>query len=298
MAEEKDQKPLQLIPDEKTVGGVVREMRQVDQVPEFTGHMMVSYGTLALTREQQQILEEPIPVEDIDILGTGEIYVSQVQYRRRLNQAFRPGGWAMIKLSQPTIRENIVMQEWGLYVSGILVSTAWGEQEYFPNNPRMSYATALEAAKSNALTRCCKDLGIGSECWDKHYAEQFKADHCEAAWVNNRKVWKRKQLAAPADKGGAGKAEAPGSSPRGRSTRQPPAPPDYVAEELERSKEPIRPPDIPPSPHATELRELIKKAGEDEERICKQCGVKSLEQLTEQQYQLVLRILKGGNNEG
>jgi hypothetical protein len=30
----------------------------------------------------------------------------------------------------------------------------------------MVYGKAMEAAKSNALVRCCKDLGIASELWD------------------------------------------------------------------------------------------------------------------------------------
>jgi hypothetical protein len=43
-----------------------------------------------------------------------------------------------------------------------LVAIARGEQEYFdPSN----IATATEACKSNALMRCCKDLGIASELW-------------------------------------------------------------------------------------------------------------------------------------
>lgn len=30
----------------------------------------------------------------------------------------------------------------------------------------MVYGKAMEAAKSNALMRCCKDLGVASELWD------------------------------------------------------------------------------------------------------------------------------------
>ena len=43
-----------------------------------------------------------------------------------------------------------------------LVAIARGEQEYFDQE---GIATATEAAKSNALMRCCKDLGIASELW-------------------------------------------------------------------------------------------------------------------------------------
>jgi hypothetical protein len=43
-----------------------------------------------------------------------------------------------------------------------LVAIARGEQEYFDPS---GVPTATEACKSNALMRCCKDLGIASELW-------------------------------------------------------------------------------------------------------------------------------------
>lgn len=42
------------------------------------------------------------------------------------------------------------------------MSTARGEQAYFDAD---NLATASEGCKSNALMRCCKDLGIASELW-------------------------------------------------------------------------------------------------------------------------------------
>lgn len=43
-----------------------------------------------------------------------------------------------------------------------LVGIARGEQEYFDIH---GIPTATEACKSNALMRCCKDLGVASELW-------------------------------------------------------------------------------------------------------------------------------------
>lgn len=42
------------------------------------------------------------------------------------------------------------------------MAVARGEQEYFDPS---GIATATEACKSNALMRCCKDLGVASELW-------------------------------------------------------------------------------------------------------------------------------------
>lgn len=47
-----------------------------------------------------------------------------------------------------------------LFVS--LVAIARGEQEYFDPS---GIPTATESCKSNALMRCCKDLGVASELW-------------------------------------------------------------------------------------------------------------------------------------
>jgi hypothetical protein len=44
-----------------------------------------------------------------------------------------------------------------------LASVARGEQEFFGDATKVP--TAVEACKSNALMRCCKDLGIASELW-------------------------------------------------------------------------------------------------------------------------------------
>lgn len=55
-----------------------------------------------------------------------------------------------------------------------LVAIARGEQEYFDPS---GIPTATEAVKSNALMRCCKDLGIASELWDPRFIREFKAKH-------------------------------------------------------------------------------------------------------------------------
>ena len=48
-----------------------------------------------------------------------------------------------------------------------------GEHTFYGQG-NMVYGKAMEAAKSNALVRCCKDLGIASELWDpKVYRNGF-----------------------------------------------------------------------------------------------------------------------------
>ena len=60
---------------------------------------------------------------------------------------------------------QLITREYALFCLGRFTAQAIGEHtSYHKNN--LSYGTACESAKSNALMRCCKDLGVGSELWD------------------------------------------------------------------------------------------------------------------------------------
>lgn len=68
----------------------------------------------------------------------------------------------MVPRGEMTVLKNLVTREWGLVAGGRLVSVARGEQQFFDPS---GMPTATEGCKSNALMRCCKDLGIASELW-------------------------------------------------------------------------------------------------------------------------------------
>jgi len=152
-------------------------------------------STQPVTDEQAAILMAPCELTELDILPTGEVYLSQIGYRRRLNAVFKPAGWSLVPLDKPAMMGNTLMQPWALYVNGAFVSSTYGEADYQKNNARQSYATAAESLKSNALMRCCKDLGIASECWDRRFTEAFKRDHCE----NRNGKWRLKNAAPMLD---------------------------------------------------------------------------------------------------
>ena len=59
----------------------------------------------------------------------------------------------------------MVAREYALYCEGRFVSQSLGEHTFFGKS-NQHYGNACEAAKSSALRRCCKDLGISSELWD------------------------------------------------------------------------------------------------------------------------------------
>ncbi|KZS97805.1 mitochondrial genome maintenance MGM101 [Sistotremastrum niveocremeum HHB9708] len=145
-------------------------------------------------KEVAKILLAPVDPLNIEIKPDGLIYLPEIKYRRVLNQAFGPGGWGLAPRSETNVSPKIVSREYALVCLGRLVAIARGEQEYFDPS---GIATAAESCKSNALMRCCKDLGIASELWDPRFIREFKAAHCVQVFASNssgqkKKLWRRK----------------------------------------------------------------------------------------------------------
>lgn len=157
--------------------------------PQENGHNWSSsfYGlsTERFPKEVADILLEPINPDDVEVkpgeilllllyrvcfdtiyshtfLLDGLIYLPEIKYRRILNRAFGPGGWGLAPRGEHTISPKNISREYALICSGRFVSQARGEQDFFDVS---GLPTASEGCKSNALMRCCKDLGIASELW-------------------------------------------------------------------------------------------------------------------------------------
>ena len=143
----------------------------------------------------QQVLNSKLEPEDIEIKPDGLIYLPEIKYRRILNRAFGAGAWGLIPRSKTIVTDKLLTREYALVCLGRLVGIARGEQDYFSPD---GIPTATEGCKSNALMRCCKDLGIASELWDPNFIRSFKSKYCEDKFVEHvttkrkRKIWKRK----------------------------------------------------------------------------------------------------------
>ncbi|KAF8204585.1 mitochondrial genome maintenance protein [Pholiota molesta] len=145
--------------------------------------------------EVTQVLMAPIEPMDVEMKPDGLIYLPEIKYRRILNKAFGPGGWGLAPRSETNVGPKIVSREYALVCLGRLVAIARGEQEYFDPS---GIPTATEGCKSNALMRCCKDLGIASELWDPRFIRDFKAQYCVEVFAEHiptkkkKKLWRRK----------------------------------------------------------------------------------------------------------
>ncbi|KAI0314466.1 mitochondrial genome maintenance MGM101-domain-containing protein [Amylostereum chailletii] len=152
-------------------------------------------STQPFSTEISDVLLAPIEPLDVEMKPDGMIYLPEIKYRRILNKAFGPGGWGLAPRSETNVGPKVVSREYALVCLGRLVAIARGEQEYFDPS---GIPTATEACKSNALMRCCKDLGIASELWDPRFIREFKSAHCVEVFVEHlptkkkRKLWRRK----------------------------------------------------------------------------------------------------------
>ncbi|KAJ1853422.1 hypothetical protein GGH12_000064 [Coemansia sp. RSA 1822] len=141
------------------------------------------------------VLMAPITESEIEIKPDGLLYLPEIKYRRILNRAFGPGGWGLVPRGAHSVSGRTLSREYALICLGRFTSQARGEQDYFDDG---GLATATEGCKSNALVRCCKDLGVASELWDPAFISQFKAKYCAEEWVTHavrgskKRMWRLK----------------------------------------------------------------------------------------------------------
>lgn len=126
----------------------------------------------------RKVLAEPVPPEAVEIKPDGIVYVPGVYYRRQLTRAFGPGGWALAPRQPARVMGDLVIYPGALYCLGRFVAEAVGECTYRQNS-NMSYASCVEGAKTDALSRCCKDLGMATELWDAAWRDQWKDNYAE-----------------------------------------------------------------------------------------------------------------------
>jgi hypothetical protein len=133
-------------------------------------------GTLTLTEAQISALRRPVADAEVEWKpaekdGPPVIpYLSHNGYRDRLDAAFGLGGWGMVPTGQPKEVGQAVFVPYALVIGGLPRVYAWGEQQIH----KMTYGDALEGAKSNAIVRCGKELGIGRELWNRGYITGLK----------------------------------------------------------------------------------------------------------------------------
>ncbi|KAI9794327.1 MAG: hypothetical protein M1835_006629 [Candelina submexicana] len=164
--------------------------RQIDWTNSFHG-----LSAQPFSKEAAEVLMQPIEPNDVEVKPDGIVYLPEIKYRRILNKAFGPGGWGLAPRGETIVTAKSVTREYALVAHGRLVSVARGEQDYF--SPE-GIPTATEGCKSNAMMRCCKDLGVVSELWDPRWIRDFLNTNAKEVFVEHvttrktKKIWMRK----------------------------------------------------------------------------------------------------------
>jgi len=171
--------------------------------PESLGikTMLANAGKIKLQKKDLNTLFAPINPDDIEIMSDGTVYLPWMSYAERLRDLFGLEYAFIPQKEQPDIQtredtdrngqpRTVSRIVWGfwLIIKGIPAAFAWGEHVYYSNSG-MGYTDSCESAKSEAVRRCCKQIGIGLELWKPSYIRKWKEKYA----AKGQKGWERKK---------------------------------------------------------------------------------------------------------
>jgi hypothetical protein len=190
----------------ETVALTKSEPQQIEPAPRPSNDVFSGIAASPFSSEAQAVLGAPLTYDEISVLpDDGTLYMSGEAVRQRLQRAFGIGGWAIKPIS--TVIDKEAMDRKGqseprvyytgqLWILGRFVAEAMGDGKWIKSNPKTDYGTALEGAKTNCISRCCKDLGMWSELRDKDFTKAWSAKNV----INNPSVGYVKRPKQPINK--------------------------------------------------------------------------------------------------
>lgn len=148
---------------------------KVEAVANLTMRVYERASTLQLTDEERAKLQADFPDSAFKTGAGGKenlIYIEHAYLRDRMNEVFGPGAWTIIPRSRWTEdfvtakgkKGVLVYVEAMLCVRGCFVGEAIGDMAYY-HNDQTNFADAVEGAKTAAMRRCLKELGVGLQAW-------------------------------------------------------------------------------------------------------------------------------------
>lgn len=213
---------------------------------------------LKLTAGERAILARPVDPElDIEIRPDKIVFIPAVVIRRRLDETFGPGRWALRQEQLPVYdpETNECLYDGSLWIDGKFVSRSMGGCSWRPGNRRMTKSDAIEGARSDCLKRCVKDLGIGSEValpsWRTAWIDEHATPYIGIDRDGKRKEYWRKKGQALSGEGLANASGIGGEFPSGFN-------PDTAMPDGEYAGQPLR--DVPDE-FISKMAEKAQSAG-------------------------------------
>lgn len=148
--------------------------------------LVLSYGVVKFTAEEEAILDEPVPVDEVCLKPTGQPYLSHPSYVRWFNRAFGRGQWGLQQLAKPQRADATILIHYALVVRQVPLFSCYGAAEYHENNKDQNYDDVIESTHAYALRRFAKRLGVGLELWDKRWLTDWMARHAVRVWLEGK----------------------------------------------------------------------------------------------------------------
>jgi hypothetical protein len=132
-------------------------------------------STLKLKAEESKKLLEDFPDSAVEIRPfDGIVYISHMMLRERLWEVFGPGQVAEICRERFMRSDsNEIAVDLVLMIRGTFVAEGVGTAKYIANNPKTNFGDTVESAWSEALRRCCKKFGVGTQVWRPGYVREW-----------------------------------------------------------------------------------------------------------------------------
>lgn len=157
-------------------------------------------GNVRVTPEQEAILRQPVDPDWVEIKYPDIPFLPVAYYRKTLNDAFGPMGWALVEVGGFTEIKDCYYLPCVLLAEGKPVAKAIGQCEVKGGNQKLTHGDLIEACRSNAITRCCKSLGIAEEMHWPAWKRKFVREHCREL---GKDKWGNIPLARKDDEAGA-----------------------------------------------------------------------------------------------
>jgi len=132
------------------------------------------FATVRFTKEQEAILRQPVNPELVEIRYDGAVYMPGAWYRKILNDAFGPGGWGIVQEGEPQESNGEYYMRALLIAEGRVVARTVAE--FIPQQKKVKpgLGTVWESLTTDAITKCCKTLGVAEELWWPAFTRQWQ----------------------------------------------------------------------------------------------------------------------------